>query len=101
MREQKLKFEWIYDDYLAVTNQEDCLEAEALWEDVVNAIDNKHYESIDAEISETIVYVNDLITAKELVWEIGAKKEIITNYLKRGLDTHVRCCTPIKRKYIT
>ena len=67
MREQKLKFEWIYDDYLAVTNQEDCLEAEALWEDVVNAIDNKHYESIDAEISETIVYVNDLITAKEVV----------------------------------
>ena len=53
-----LKFEWNYEDYLAVTNREDNEQSANRWAEVVELIDNKYYESVDEEIRSTINFVD-------------------------------------------
>jgi hypothetical protein len=54
----ELKFTWTYEDYLAVTEHEDNDATAERWTEVVDLIDNKHYESVDADIRDTIQYVD-------------------------------------------
>jgi hypothetical protein len=54
----ELKFNWTYEDYLAVTEHEDNDDTAERWTEVVDLIDNKHYESVDEEIRDTIQYVD-------------------------------------------
>ncbi len=60
-----LNFEWDYEDYLAVTEREDSLDMQERWLNIIELINNKHYESVDNEIRETIVWVD-----KEIMEEI-------------------------------
>ena len=54
----ELNFTWTYDDYLAVTEREDNDDTAERWTEVVDLIDNKHYESVDDEIRDTIHFVD-------------------------------------------
>ncbi len=54
----ELNFTWTYDDYLAVTGREDNDDTAERWTEVVDLIDNKHYESVDDEIRSTIDFVD-------------------------------------------
>ena len=65
MEDVKLHFTWDYDDYLAVTKREDNDDTAERWEKVVDLIDNKHYESVDAEIRSTIQYVDERILKED------------------------------------
>ena len=64
-RDRILKFEWSYEDYLAVTNREDNEQSANRWAEVINKIDNKHYESVDEEIRFTIKYVDEELLDEE------------------------------------
>ena len=55
----ELNFTWTYEDYLAVTERENSDDSEERWSKVVDLIDNKHYESVDDEIRNTIQYVDE------------------------------------------
>ena len=57
----ELNFTWTYDDYLAVTGREDNDDTAERWTEVVDLIDNKHYESVDAEIRSTIDFVDSIL----------------------------------------
>ena len=61
----ELNFTWTYDDYLAVTGREDNDDTAERWTEVVDLIDNKHYESVDAEIRDTIQYVDERILKED------------------------------------
>ena len=58
MGDVKLHFTWTYEDYLAVTERENSDDTEERWVKVVALIDNKHYESVDDEIRDTIQFVD-------------------------------------------
>ncbi len=60
-----LNFEWDYEDYLAITEREDTKDNQARWLEVTALINNKHYESVDNEIRETIVWVDKEIKENE------------------------------------
>ena len=55
---EELNFTWTYEDYLAVTERENSDDTEERWSKVVDLIDNKHYESVDDEIRDTIHFVD-------------------------------------------
>ena len=57
----ELNFTWTYYDYLAVTERENSDDTEERWSKVVDLIDNKHYESVDAEIRSTIDLVDSIL----------------------------------------
>lgn len=61
----ELNFTWNYDDYLSVTGREDNDDTAERWTEVVDLIDNKHYESVDDEIRDTIQYVDERILKEE------------------------------------
>jgi hypothetical protein len=61
----ELNFTWTYYDYLAVTERENNDDTEERWSKVVDLIDNKHYESVDAEIRDTIQYVDERILKED------------------------------------
>ena len=61
----ELNFTWTYDDYLAVTEREDNDDTAERWTEVVDLIDNKHYESVDDEIRVTIHYVDERILKED------------------------------------
>ena len=61
----ELNFTWTYDDYLAVTEREDNDDTAERWTEVVDLIDNKHYESVDDEIRDTIQYVDERILKED------------------------------------
>ena len=65
MEDVKLHFTWDYDDYLAVTEREDNDDTAERWVKVVALIDNKHYESVDDEIRDTIHYVDERILKED------------------------------------
>jgi hypothetical protein len=60
-----LYFTWTYEDYLAVTERENNDDTAERWTEVVDLIDNKHYESVDDEIRNTIQYVDERILKEE------------------------------------
>lgn len=60
----ELHFTWTYDDYLAVTEREDNDDTAERWTEVVDLIDNKHYEQVNGEIRDTIAHVDNLIKEK-------------------------------------
>ncbi len=61
----ELNFTWTYEDYLAVTERVNSDDTEERWSKVVDLIDNKHYESVDADIRDTIQYVDKEILKEE------------------------------------
>jgi len=61
----ELNFTWTYDDYLAVTGREDNDDTAERWTEVVDLIDNKHYESVDDDIRDTIQFVDKEILKEE------------------------------------
>jgi len=64
-RDRILKFEWSYEDYLAVTNREDNEQSANRWAEVIDSIDNKHYQDADNEIRDTIHFVDRYILEEE------------------------------------
>lgn len=61
----ELTFTWTYKDYLAITQREDNDDTAERWTEVVDLIDNEHYESVDAEIRSTIDFVDSQILEEE------------------------------------
>ncbi len=58
-KDRILRFDWNYDDYLAVTEREDNEQSSDRWAEVVDLIDNKHYESVNDAINATIRFVDE------------------------------------------
>lgn len=58
---RELNFTWTYEDYLEVTERENSGDTEERWSQVVDLIDNKHYESVDDEIRSTIDFVDSIL----------------------------------------
>jgi hypothetical protein len=77
-----LYFTWTYEDYLAVTERENNDDTAERWTEVVDLIDNKHYESVDADIRDTIQYVDERILKEDS--NVATKKK----YTHKSIVNH-------------
>ena len=62
----ELNITWDYDDYLVVTEREDNADTHERWTEVVDLIDNKHYDGIHSEMVNTIKFVDETILKEEV-----------------------------------
>jgi hypothetical protein len=56
---------WEYDDYRAITSRDDTAKTRTRWLEIIALINDKHYESIDNEIRETITWIDSEILKEE------------------------------------
>jgi hypothetical protein len=56
---------WEYDDYRAITGRDDTAKTRTRWLEIIALINDKHYESIDNEIRETITWIDSEILKEE------------------------------------